>query len=85
MTQDWDGIVARLGGAGRLEQSAHDAKAFLRARVIANAVDLLRLTMAYCLGDRGLRSTAGWATAIGLVDISNELRGKLGDGARKAA
>jgi hypothetical protein len=71
VTQDWDGIVARLGGAGRLEQSAHDAKAFLRARVIANAVDLLRLIMAYCLGDRGLRSTAGWATAIGLVDISN--------------
>ncbi len=71
MTQDWDGIVARLGGAGKLKQSAHDAKAFLRARVIANAVDLLRLIMAYCLGDRGLRSTAGWATAIGLVDISN--------------
>ena len=71
VTQDWDGVVARLGGTARLEESAHDAKAFLRARVIASAVDLLRLIMAYCLGDRGLRSTAAWATAIGLVDISN--------------
>jgi hypothetical protein len=71
VAQDWDGIVARLGGAAGLERSAHDAKAFLRARVIASAVDLLRLILAYCLGDRGLRSTAAWATAIGLVDISN--------------
>jgi hypothetical protein len=39
--------------------------------VIGNAVDLLRLTLAYCLGERGLRSTAAWATSIGLVDISN--------------
>jgi hypothetical protein len=71
VTQDWDGIVARLGGASRLEQSARDAKAFLRARAIATAVDLLRLILAYCLSDRGLRSTAAWATAIGLADLSN--------------
>jgi hypothetical protein len=71
VTQDWGGIVARLGGAAALEQSARDAKAFLRARVIATAVDLLRLILAYCLGERGLRSTAAWATAMGLADISN--------------
>jgi hypothetical protein len=29
------------------------------------------MILAYCLGARGLRSTAAWATAIGLVDISN--------------
>jgi hypothetical protein len=34
-------------------------------------VDLLRLVLAYCLGERGLRSTAAWAASIGLVDISN--------------
>ena len=39
--------------------------------MIETAVDLLRLVLAYCLGDRGLRSTAAWATSIGLVDISN--------------
>jgi Transposase DDE domain len=71
VAQDWEGVVARLGGAAALERSAREARAFLRARVIATAVDLLRLILAYCLGDRGLRSTAAWATAIGLADISN--------------
>ena len=56
VTQDWEGIVARLGGAAALEQSARDTKAFLRARAIATAVDLLRLILAYCLGERGLQS-----------------------------
>jgi hypothetical protein len=41
------------------------------ARVIENAVDLLRLILAYCLGERGLRSTAAWAVSIGLADVSN--------------
>jgi hypothetical protein len=65
------GLVGRLGGATSLEQSARGTKAFLRARAIASAVDLLRLILAYCLGERGLRSTAAWATAMGLADISN--------------
>jgi len=74
VNQDWEGVVARLGGAAALEQSARDAKAFLRARAIATAVDLLRLILAYCLGERGLRSTVAWATAIGLANISNVAR-----------
>lgn len=69
--QDWQAIVARLGGAAAIESSARGAKAFLRARVIANPVDLLRLILAYCLGPGGLRSTAAWASAIGLAEISN--------------
>jgi hypothetical protein len=71
VTQDWEGVVARLGGAAALEHSARSAKAFLRARVIASAVDLMRLILAYGLGGRGLRSTAAWSTAMGLADISN--------------
>ena len=71
LNRDWRGIVERLGGAASLETSARETKAFLRARVIETAVDLLRLVLAYCLGMRGLRSTAAWATSIGLVDISN--------------
>jgi hypothetical protein len=71
LAQDWEDIVVQLGGAPSLEQSARETKAFLRARAIASAVDLLRVVLAYCLGDGGLRSTAAWATAIGLADISN--------------
>ena len=32
---------------------------------------LLRLVLAYCLRQGGLRSTAAWASAMGLADISN--------------
>jgi hypothetical protein len=68
---DWQNVVRWLGGAEAIEASARETKAFLRARVVASAVDLLRMTLAYCLGERGLRSTAAWAASIGLVDISN--------------
>ncbi len=50
--RDWDEIVTRLGGAGALELSARETKAFLRGRVVASAVDILLLILAYCLGSR---------------------------------
>lgn len=71
LNRDWESIVAWLGGAQVLEDSARGTKAFVRPRAITSAVDLLRLILAYCLGDRGLRLTTAWATAAGLVDISN--------------
>jgi len=71
VNEDWTNVVARLGGAEKLMLTARETKAFLRPREITSAVDLLRLILAYCLGKRGLRSTAAWATSVGLVDISN--------------
>jgi len=71
VNEDWTSVVARLGGAEALDTTARETKAFLRPREITNAVDLLRLILAYCLGERGLRLTASWAASIGLVDISN--------------
>jgi len=71
VNEDWANLVARLGGAEALNITARETKAFLRPREITNAVDLLRLILAYCLGERGLRSTAAWATSVGLVDISS--------------
>src|SRR5260221_5254470 len=65
LNEDWTNIVARLGGATTLDVTARATKAFLRPREITNAVDLLRLILAY------LRSTAAWATSVGLVDISS--------------
>ena len=70
VNRDWASVVARLGGADALNRTARETKAFVRPREIRNAVDLLRLILAYCLGERGLRSTAAWATSVGLVDIS---------------
>jgi hypothetical protein len=71
VNEDWTDVVARLGGAEALDATARETKAFLRPRAITNAVDLLRLILAYCLGERGLRLTAAWATSVGLVDVSN--------------
>jgi hypothetical protein len=71
VNEDWTNVVARLGGAEMLHVTARETKAFLRPREITNAVDLLRLMLAYCLGEWGLRSTAAWATSVGLVDISS--------------
>ena len=71
LNRDWQSVIERLGGAEAIGKLARETKAFLRAREIATALDLLRLLLAYCLGDQGLRSTAAWASAIGLADISN--------------
>lgn len=71
LNKDWASVVARLGGAESLDATARETNAFMRPRQITNAVDLLRLILAYCLGERGLRATAAWAASVGLVDISN--------------
>lgn len=75
---DWTGTVDHLGGAEVLEQEARATGAFVRPREVRCAVDLLRLILAYCLGERGLRLTAAWAEAIGLASLSNvALLGRL--------
>src|SRR3954454_4400947 len=71
LNQDWRDVVDRLGGAEAIEASARATKAFQRARGVPGAVVLLRLVLAYCLRQGGLRSTAAWASAMGLADISN--------------
>ena len=71
INEDWDWTVERLGGADALSASARETKAFVRARAVRSPVDLLRLTLAYCLGHVGLRTTAAWAQAMGLAALSD--------------
>lgn len=71
LNRDWCHVVDRLGGAEAIAASARTSKAFQRARGVPGAVALLRLVLAYCLRQGGLRSTAAWASAVGLADISN--------------
>src|SRR3954454_8105486 len=71
LNQDWRHVVDRLGGAPAIEVSARATKAFRRARGVPGAVELLRLVLAYCLRQGGLRSTAARGSAVGLADISN--------------
>jgi hypothetical protein len=71
VNRDWAHVVARLGDLACLDASARKTRAFVRARAIENAVDLLRMILAHCLSARGLRSTTAWASAIGLANVSN--------------
>ncbi len=71
MNQDWADTVERLGGAATLIENARKTKAFLRGRGFEDAIAMLRMILAYCLGDGGLRSTAAWAASIGLADVAN--------------
>jgi IS4 transposase len=68
---DWDWTVERLGGVSLIATLARETKAFLRAREIGSAIDLLRLILSYCLGHVGLRGTAAWAEAMGLASVSD--------------
>lgn len=70
-SDDWDWTIARLGGEDLITGLARQCKAFSRVREIRSAVDLLRLTLAYCLGHVGLRTTAAWAEAVGLASVSD--------------
>src|SRR6476646_10868919 len=67
--RDWCHVVDRLGGAEAIAASARETKAFRRARGVPGAVALLRLALAYYLRQGGLRSTAAWASAVGLADM----------------
>jgi len=67
----WQTALTRLGGTAAIEASAREMRAFLRARAVMCAPDLLRLILAYCLGGMGLRSTSAWAASTGLADLSN--------------
>ena len=71
LSRDWARIVDRLGGEAVLGAEARQTKAFVRPREIKSATQLLRLVLAYCLGGTGLRSTAAWAAAVGLADVSD--------------
>ena len=68
---DWDWTVERLGGVSLITTLAQETKAFVRARKIGSAIDLLRLILSYCLGHVGMRGTAAWAEAMGLASVSD--------------
>lgn len=71
INEDWEWTVERLGGEAALSASARESRAFVRARAVHSAIDLLRLTLAYCLGHVGLRATAAWASAMGVAALSD--------------
>lgn len=67
----WATMIARLGGAEALEQSAREHGALQRKRGIGSAGDLLRLILAYAPGGRSLRQLAAEASAREISEISD--------------
>jgi hypothetical protein len=68
---DWLELVAKLGGEAALAASARKHGAFLRARRLKSAVDLLRMALMYGPGGRSLRGLAAMAAAQGVADLSD--------------
>lgn len=68
--EDFDTLVARLGGADRLTDSARETGALLRRRGFADATALLRTLLLYCLTEMSLRTTAARAEAGALAAVS---------------
>ncbi len=73
---DWQEVLAAL--PADLAEMARAEGAFCRCRQVRSAADLLRLVCVYALGDLSLRLTAGWATVVGLAELSDvALLGRL--------
>lgn len=64
-------VVARLGGADALAASAKETKALQRRRGFASAVALLQSFLLYCMTEMSFRTTAAWAEAGALADVSS--------------
>lgn len=68
---EWSQLLLRLGGEEALALSAREHKAFIRAREVKSAADVLRLALLYGPGGHSLRSVAALAAAAGLADVSD--------------
>jgi len=67
--EEWDKAVETI--PVDLEGTAKETKALLRRREIKQAVDLLRLVLAYCVCDWPLRLVGLWANLQGLGNMSD--------------
>lgn len=70
-SKEWSHLVVLLGGAEALASSAREHGAFIRARGVKSAEDVLRLALMYGPGGHSLRSVAALAAAAGLADVSD--------------
>jgi hypothetical protein len=70
-SEEWSRLVARLGGEAALARSAREHKAFIRARGIKSATDVLRLSLMYGPGGCSLRVLAAMAASSGVANVSD--------------
>ena len=77
----WSAALAGISELVQIEETARQFKAFLRARGVRSAVDLLRLALIYA-GGSSLRGSSAWAQASAIADLSGPaLYRRLGNAA----
>jgi len=67
----WPQLREQLPAAFDVEQTARATGAFKRARGVPNADTLLRLALGYGACGMSLREDAGWASAMGIAQLSD--------------
>jgi len=68
---DWPQLREHLPAGFDVEQTARACGAFKRARGVPNADALLRLALGYGACDMSLREDAGWASIMGIAQLSD--------------
>jgi hypothetical protein len=66
--QEWAYILTLL--PSDLEESARQSQALRRCRNVPDAAALMRMALAYAVSDLSLKDVAGWATGMGLAQIT---------------
>lgn len=77
----WSSALAGISELVPLEETARNFKAFVRARGVKSAGDLLRLALIYA-GGNSLRGSSAWAQASAIAEVSGPaLYRRLGNAA----
>jgi hypothetical protein len=77
----WSSALARISEFVPIEETARKFKAFVRARRVKSASDLLRLALVYA-GGNSLRGSSAWAQASAIAEVSGPaLYRRLGNAA----
>ena len=77
----WSSALARISEFVPIEETARKFKAFVRARGVKSASDLLRLALVYA-GGNSLRGSSAWAQASAIAEVSGPaLYRRLGNAA----
>lgn len=69
--RDWPYLLTFFPDEESLNSSALEYRAFVRRRGVGSAATLLRLGLAYAVGDKSLRQTAAWAEAGEVASLSD--------------
>jgi len=71
LREQWKSLLATLPAGFDLEKTLRESGALVRRREIRSAEVLLRLILVYSLSGLSLRSTAAWAQAQGVAQVSD--------------